>query len=32
MISKFMYNTTKINQIIYSAYEKKKKIKKEKEK
>ena len=26
MISKFMFNTTKINQIIYNAYEKKKKL------
>lgn len=28
MISKFMFNTTKINQILYNAYEKKKKTNK----
>ena len=33
MISKFMFNTTKINQILYNAYAKKKKqSKKEKDK
>jgi hypothetical protein len=32
MISKFMFNTTKINQILYSAYEKKKKLQNKKEK
>lgn len=28
MIAKFMFNTTKINQLIYNAYEKKKKLNK----
>lgn len=32
MISKFMFNTTKINQILYNAYQKKKKIQARKDK
>lgn len=32
MIAKFMFNTTKINQILYNAYEKKKKLNLKKDK
>ena len=32
MIAKFMFNTTKINQLLYVAYEKKKKMQQKKEK
>ena len=32
MIAKFMFNTTKINQILYNAYEKKKKLQNKKNK
>ena len=32
MIAKFMFNTTKINQLLYVAYEKKKKMQQKKDK